>query len=93
MYTKYKQTLDDHYEREHLQLSYSCTICDFVTKRKRKLQEHKERHGKVLQCKIVSKVLQCKIVRKYFFLLKGIFRGLAPICAQSPVYKTYHTLF
>ena len=54
--TKYKQTLDDHCEREHLQLSYSCSICDFVTNRKRKLQEHKERHGKVHQCQICQKI-------------------------------------
>jgi len=48
--TKYKQTLVDHTEREHIKVTYPCNMCDFVGTTKRRLCEHKNRHGQILKC-------------------------------------------
>ena len=54
---KYRQSLIDHMERLHLQNEYKCDMegCDYVTKQKRKLAEHKTRHGEELICPICGK--------------------------------------
>ena len=54
---KYRQSLQDHVEKIHLQNEYKCNEedCDFVTTQKRKLQEHKSRHGEELICPICGK--------------------------------------
>ena len=54
---KYQQSLQDHMERLHLQNEYKCDKegCDFVTRQKRKLQEHNTRHGEELICPICGK--------------------------------------
>ena len=55
---KYQQSLQDHMERFHLQNEYKCDKegCDFVTRQKRKLQEHKTRHGEELICPTCGKI-------------------------------------
>ena len=56
--TKWKASLEEHNEREHMSIEYPCDLCDHVARTKRKLQEHKNNHGQIHSCEPCGRIFE-----------------------------------